>query len=122
MGAALWTMRRVSCLARVIVLDPGEAWAKIQDQFAERRERRRPQCPYEAEHDWERRLHRLLSITWPCETTSEFWALWPEVTAPFEAKGVRIGRGAFGGWGDGEPGLVRAVWHLVRHLRPATIV
>jgi hypothetical protein len=42
--------------------------------------------------------------------------------APFEAKGMKIGRGAFGGWGDGEPGLVRAVWHLVRHLQPAHVV
>jgi Methyltransferase domain len=122
MGAALWTMRRVSRLARVVVSDPSEAWAKIQDQFAERRERRRPRCPYEVERDWERRLHQLLGSPWPCETTSEFWALWPEVMTPFEAKGMRIGRGAFGGWGDGEPGLVRAVWHLVRHLQPAKIV
>jgi hypothetical protein len=74
------------------------------------------------ERDWDRRLHQILGIPWPCEATSEFWALWPEVMRPFEAKGVRIGRGAFGGWGDGEPGLVRAVWHLVRHLRPANVV
>jgi predicted O-methyltransferase YrrM len=41
---------------------------------------------------------------------------------PFEASGVAIGRGAFGGWGDADPGFLRALWHLVRHLRPATIV
>jgi Methyltransferase domain len=122
MRAALWTMRRISRLARVVAMNPGVAWAKIQDQFAERRERRRPRCPYEVERDWEARLHQILGIPWPCAATSEFWALWPEVMRPFEAKGVRIGRGAFGGWGDGEPGLARAVWHLVRHLRPAQIV
>lgn len=32
-----------------------------------------------------------------------------------EARGFELGRGAFGGWGDGEPGLVRAVWCLTRH-------
>jgi Methyltransferase domain len=122
MGAALGTMQKISHLACVVARDPGRAWSRIQDHFTEQWERRRPRCPYEVEGDWERRLHQILGISWPCERTSEFWALWPEVMAPFEAKGVQIGRGAFGGWGDGDPGLVRAVWHLVRHLRPAHIV
>ena len=109
-------MRKVSRLARVVVTEPSEAWVRIQDRLAERRERRRPRCPYEVERDWDRRLHQILGIPW------DRVALWPEVMRPFEAKGMRIGRGAFGGWGDGEPGLVRAVWHLVRHLRPANVV
>jgi hypothetical protein len=37
-------------------------------------------------------------------------------------EGLTLGRGAFAGWGDGEPGLVRSVWCLSRHLRPAKIV
>ena len=41
---------------------------------------------------------------------------------PFEVKGTPIGRAAFGGWGDGEPGLVRALWCLVQHLRPMTVI
>jgi predicted ATP-grasp superfamily ATP-dependent carboligase len=121
-GAASRTMTKVSRLARVVVTDPGEAWERIQDRFDERRERRRPRCPYEVERDWDPRLHQLFGIPWPCDTTSEFWALWPEVLRPFEVKRERIGRGAFGGWGDGEPGFVRAVWHLVRHLQPANVV
>jgi hypothetical protein len=112
----------MSRLASLVAADPGESWGRIQDHFAEWRERRRPPCIYEGERDWERRLHEILGIPWPCDATSEFWALWPQVVAPFDAKGVEIGRGAFGGWGDGEPGLVRAVWHVVRHLRPARTV
>ena len=122
MQANLETISTVSRLVHVVATDPAEAWARIQDYFAERRERRRPRCAYEVERDWERRLHQIPGIPWPCDAASEFWALWPEVMAPFEAKGVQIGRGAFGGWGDGEPGLVRAIWHLVRHLRPTHIV
>jgi len=122
MRAALLTMSKVSRLARVVVTDPAEAWARIQDRFAERWERRRPRCPYDVERDWDRRLHQILAVPRPCEATSEFWALWPEVMQPFEANGTRIGRGAFGGWGDGDPGLVRAVWHSVRHLQPANVV
>ncbi len=116
------TMSKVSRLARVVVTHPGEAWVRIRDRIAEVRDRGRPRCQYNVEPNWDQRLHQILGIPWPCEITSEFCVLWPEVIQPFEANGVRIGRGAFGGWGDGEPGLVRAVWHLVRHLRPANVV
>jgi len=122
MPPALLTMMRIFRLAHVAWTNPGEAWEKMQDHFAERRDRCRPPCPYQVQLDWELRLHQMLGVRWPCETTSEFWALWPRVLAPFGAKGVQIGRGAFGGWGDGEAGLLRAVWHLVRHLRPDRVV
>jgi hypothetical protein len=41
---------------------------------------------------------------------------------PFQQKGITIGRGAFAGWGDGEPGMIRAVWCLLRHLRPEKVI
>lgn len=115
-------MTTISRLAQAVASDPGEAWARIQDQFAERRERRRPRRHYEVEDDWEGRLHEILGIAWPSETVSEFWTVWARVMAPFDSQGIRVGRGAFGGWGDGEPGLLRAIWHFVRHLRPARVV
>jgi Methyltransferase domain len=113
---------RISQLARAVVTDPGAAWARIRDRLDERREHRQPRRNYDVEGDWDRRLHEILGVRWPCEIASGFWALWPEVMQPFEANGVQIGRGAFGGWADGDPGLLRAVWHLVRHLRPANVV
>ena len=122
MKAPLWTTRRMSSVGRLVASHPLEAWMRLQDQIAERRQRRRPRCPYKAQSDWEWRLHQILGVPWPCEATSQFWTLWPEVMQPFEAEGVRIGRGAFGGWGDGEPGMARAIWHLVRHLRPIKVV
>jgi hypothetical protein len=39
-----------------------------------------------------------------------------------EGKGLNLGRGAFAGCGDGEPGMVRAIWCLVHHLRPDRVV
>lgn len=107
---------------RAAAADPVELWTKVQDSLAERREHGRPPCSYQGERDWERRLHSLLEAPWPCAAVSEFWALWPEVLQPLQARGLTIGRGAFGGWGDGEPGLARVIWCLVRHLRPARIV
>lgn len=37
-------------------------------------------------------------------------------------QGLPMGRGAYGGWDDGDRGLARAVWCLTRHLRPAAVV
>jgi Methyltransferase domain len=81
-----------------------------------------PPCPYEADADWEERLHRVLGVPWPCPAIDAFWRLWPEVMRPFETRGMTPGRGAFAGWGDGEPGLARTAWCLVHHLRPRGVV
>ena len=101
---------------------PTEAWITALDKFVDIRERRGPQCAYEAEPDWETHLHRVLGLSWPCDVISEFWALLPEVVAPLAAAGLQIGPESFGSWNDGDPGLLRAVWCLVRHLRPARVV
>ncbi len=112
-------------LWRLAAMDPVEAWIRLRSRFAELPERHKPQfreSPYTVTNDWERRLHDDLGVAWPCPATAEFWNLWSEVLAPFAARGVHLGRGAFGGWGDGEPGLARAAWCLVRHLKPANVV
>jgi hypothetical protein len=118
-------LRELRRLFRLAKMDPVEAWIRLRSDFAELPERRRPrfhEAPYTVTADWERRLHEFLGVPWPCPTTGEFRNLWTDVIAPFSTKGVRIGRGAFAGWGDGEPGFTRAVWCLVRHLKPANVV
>ena len=77
---------------------------------------------YEADPDWERRLHERLGHVWPCEAAPEFQALWSDVVGSLEAQGLAIGRGTYGGWDDADPGLARAVWCLTRHLRPLKVV
>ena len=91
-----------------VASDPLEAWKKLHQRHAER--------------GWEHRLHDLLGVPWPGEATSEFWALWPEVIAEIQAKGIRVGPESFEGWNDGDAGLVRAIWCLTRHLRPTNVV
>jgi Methyltransferase domain len=115
-------LRHAPGVARAVAADPVEAWIHLRTKLAERQERDRPACPYQADHDWERHLHEMLDAAWPCEATSKFRSLWPQVMEPFEARRTPIGRGAFAGWGDGEPGLVRAVWCVARHLRPSDVV
>ena len=102
--------------------DPFEAWTAFHERYVASRELPTPPDFYKAEEGWEHRLHNLLGLPWPCPATSEFWALWPEVIGELEAQGIRVGPQSFKGWNDGDPGLVRAIWCLTRHLRPANIV
>src|SRR5262249_38514928 len=71
---------------------------------------------------WERRMHKLLGLHWPCPATLEFGALWPEVIGELEAKGMPVGPESVQGWNDGDAGFVRAIWCLTRHLRPRNVV
>jgi predicted O-methyltransferase YrrM len=122
MRSALRYVGKTPRIVRYIVTDPIEVWLRVQAKIVEGRERRRPPCRYEVDVDGERRLHEILGVAWPCEAAAEFWALWPEVIGSLKAKGLGVGVGYFGGWNDGEPEMVRAVWCLVRHLRPAKVV
>jgi hypothetical protein len=103
-----------------VMRDPLEAWIKFNDYVD--LEQPKPPCRYEAEGDWEQRLHGVLGIPSPCEASLEFQALWPEVLKPLKAAGVRVGPEGFGPWNDGDPGIVRAIWCLVRHLRANNVI
>lgn len=105
-----------------LAADPFEVLTTIQEYIAEEREQRRPQCPYQHDHDWEQRLHEHIGVSWPCEVTSEFRGLWSEVIGELQAKGIRAGPESFQWWNDGDAGFVRTIWCLVRHLRPRKIV
>ena len=121
-------------LVRGFLREPVEGLLNLHARVAERKEIRAtrkngvggfmpwPPCPYEVDENWEQRIHEFAGSPWPCSVSDEFWEMWPLVMGSLEEKGFELGRGAFGGWGDGEPGLVRAVWCLTRHLRPAKVV
>jgi hypothetical protein len=118
---------------RAFYSDPLESLVLARERIAERDELRGkrvmgggvmpwPPCPYDVDLDWDEGLHAQIGVPWPCPEQDEFWRLWTAVMADLEETGLRLGRGAFAGWGDGEPGFVRAVWCLVRHLSPSTVV
>jgi hypothetical protein len=118
---------------RALRADPVETLVLAREQLADRDELRAkrvmgggvmpwPPCPYDVDEDWEPRLHEALGTPWPCRDHGRFWELWEQVIGELQQAGLRIGRGAYAGWGDGEPGLVRAVWCLVRHARAERVV
>jgi hypothetical protein len=77
---------------------------------------------YDADPQWEQRLHERLGHPWPCEAAREFDTVWSEVMESLESQGLSVGRGTYGGWDDGDRGLARVVWCLARHLPAATVV
>lgn len=66
----------------------------------------------------ERDLHERLGLPWPCEEQDGFEEAWRAARATLAGRGLDAGRGAFGGWDDGDERLCRIAWCLARHLRP----
>lgn len=77
---------------------------------------------YDAHPEWERSLHERLGQPWPCEAAGEFERVWSEIARSLQDQGLAMGRGAYGGWDDGDRGFARAVWCLTRHLPARTVV
>jgi hypothetical protein len=105
-----------------LAADPLQVLTSIQDSYVDERERRGPRCPYEADANWEQRFHDSLGILRPCDAAAEFWELWPAVMAELAQKGISAGPESFQWWNDGDAGLVRAIWCLIRHLKPKVVV
>ena len=105
-----------------VATDPADTWVRVVEKLAQRLEWRREPCLYEVDPDWESRLHDLLNVAWPCAACAEFHELWPKVVEEMLALGLRAGPQSFGPWNDGDMALVRAIWCLVRHLRPDHVV
>ena len=105
-----------------LIASPVETWTRVQDEFVFSRELRGPRFPYQANRDWEAWLHKRIDAPWPCEFREEFAALWSQVISELESKGIRPGPESFAAWNDGDAGLVRTTWCLVRHTRPKRVV
>jgi predicted O-methyltransferase YrrM len=100
--------------------DPLDTLAALQDNFYSRIESA-SSIDYIVDSDWENALHRRLGVS--SESVVEgFWPLWSTVVATLRAQGMAVGPFSFYEWNDGDAGFVRAIWCLIRHLRPASVV
>src|SRR2546428_13236693 len=105
-------------VAAALSRSPGEAVERIHERIAERRERRAGPPVYEAEQEWEAKLHALLGVEWPCAARAEFDPLWSDVRRLLTDQNLALGRGAYGGGGDAHPPRCRAVRGPARDPRP----
>jgi hypothetical protein len=100
--------------------DPLDTLAALQDNFYSRIESA-SRIGYSADSDWESTLHRRLGMS--SESVGEGFApLWSTVVETLRAQGMAVGPFSFYEWNDGDAGLVRAIWCLIRHLRPVNVV
>ena len=123
LGQALrYGLRHPGRAMGALMSDPLRLWEKLRDKQVQEREYQRPPFVHRPMHDWERRLHVALDIVWPCESSIEFQNLWPSLINRVRAAGIDVGPGSFAGYNAGDAGLARAIWCLVRHLKPRNVV
>ncbi|MGY4626441.1 class I SAM-dependent methyltransferase [Bradyrhizobium sp. USDA 4486] len=115
-------LRRPISTLVAIAADPIESWARFREQYAAHREDHTPPDLYKPDEDWEMRLYSLIGLSSSGELLSEFWNLWASVVNELKAKGIQAGPESFKGWNDGDAGFVRAIWCLVRHLKPTAVI
>jgi hypothetical protein len=115
------TLRRHPLLViNQAVHDPLDTLAALQDNFYSQIESGKT-IGYIADSNWESALHRHLGMS--SESVGEgFWPLRSTVLGTLRAQGVAVDPFSFYAWNDGDAGLVRAIWCLIRHLRPANVV
>lgn len=103
--------------------EPYEALERTREKLSERRDERHGTT---ARSDLceraEERAHEMIGAAWPCDEIHAFDEVWHETLGDLAALELRIGRGAFGGWDDGDPRLVRLAWCMTRHLRPRRVL
>jgi hypothetical protein len=105
-----------------LAADPLQVCLNLQDSFVAERELRKPMYRYSFDDCWEQRLHESLAAPWTCDHTAEFSAVWSQIESDLKAKGIDAGPESFQYWNDGDGAFTRAVWCLIRHLRPAKVV
>jgi len=117
-----YVLKHPMATASSLAVEPIEIWIKLQEKCADWIAGSQPNCQLESNPNWESLLHQRQSAPWPCNATAEFWDVWHEVIGELEKEGIRAGPGSFRAWNDGDAGLARAIWCLVRHLRPTNVV
>jgi predicted O-methyltransferase YrrM len=109
-----------------VLRDPMQLYSRLYNKLdaniAKALEFRHRAPEYSAAADWQERLHKALGHEGPCHEEQAFRNLWTAVTARLEARGFSVGPESYFAWNDGDPALTRAIWCIVRHLRPERVV
>jgi predicted O-methyltransferase YrrM len=108
--------------SKAVAAQPYEGVQRTLERLAEWRALRRSPWRYELTEECEERVHQLIGAQWPCEERNGFDEVWNAALDDLAARGLRVGRGTFGGWDDGDTRLGRVLWCLARHLRPNRVI
>lgn len=112
-----------------VLRHPHEGLERVQGRLDARRDKReltavrRPRGEhYTVVEDWAPVLHEAIQASCSCREPEQFGAVWDDVVSGLEAAGLRVGLASYRGWNDGDRAQAEAIWCLVAHLRPATVV
>jgi len=115
-------MRYAVRAARAAATRPQESAEYALERVSEWRDERRQPWPYETTEASEERVHGLIGCRWPCDERAGFDDVWKAALERLAARGLSVGRLAFGRWDDGDSRLCRLAWCLTRHLHPEHVV
>lgn len=108
---------------------PREGIERVRGRMDRRRDKRElaalgrpPSEHYAAVSDWSQALHKAIDAPWPCPEAQQFGELWEATVSGLVAAGMRVGLASYRGWNDGDRAQAEAIWCLVAHTRPATVV
>jgi predicted O-methyltransferase YrrM len=121
-GRLLGRLAYAARAAKAFCVQPYEAFERTLERLDERRDAHRIHPRYEVADACEERVHQLIGARWPCEEWSSSEEAWQAALDELAARGLRVGRGEFGGWDDGDARFVRIAWCLARHLQPERIL
>jgi Methyltransferase domain len=107
---------------RSFATQPYESVERTLEKVAEWRDERTAGVRYVVVEAADQHAHHLIGAGWPCAVLDEFEAVWTATLESLAALGLTVGRGAFGGWDDGDTRFVRLAWCLARHLRPHSVL
>jgi len=109
-------------LARSLAYDPREGAREAWEDLLGRFERPAPAVAALDSPQWERELHSWLGASWPCAQLEELQAVWEDAQERLREHGLGAGRGAYGGWDDGDQALARAVWCMTAHVHAQRVL
>jgi predicted O-methyltransferase YrrM len=108
---------------------PREGIERVRARIDGRRDQREVAalgCPqsehYAVVRDWSQAMHRAIGASWPCQEPQQFGEVWDATLSRLTAAGLRVGLASYRGWNDGDRAEAEAIWCLVAHTRPATVV
>ncbi|MGP0024115.1 MAG: class I SAM-dependent methyltransferase [Streptosporangiaceae bacterium] len=115
--------------SRSMVVHPMQGVERVRGRMDRRQDKRQLEALrvpssdlYGAVTDWAARLHAALELPWPCPAATSFDQVWDSIIADLTDAGVRVGMFSYGGWNDSDRAFAEAIWCIVAHVRPASVV
>ena len=115
--------------SKTMISNPGQGVERVRGRIDRRRDLRElaglgvPQSElYGAVDDMAQPLHEAIGAAWPCQAAASFDHVWNEIITGLVASGVRVGLASYAGWSDCDRAQAQAIWCIIAHLRPATVL